>query len=86
MVTATVKDDLLGDCLVLPRSIVDKIKEKTSTTAEFRDNIIKYFITYIPCFTWSELCGILYYKEQLQAVAAAKKFINTTSGKLGRHS
>ena len=81
MVTATVKDDRLEDCLLVPSSKQDEIREKTSTSAEYREGLINYFIQYSPYATWSGLSGELYYNECPEAVAAAKRFIKRTPGK-----
>ena len=81
MVTATVKDDQLGDCLDVSPSERDEIREKTSTSAEYREGLINYFIQYSPYATWSGLSGRLYRYEHPEAVAAARRFIKRTPGK-----
>ena len=81
MVTATVKDHQLGDCLRVPSSKRDEISAKTSTFAEYREGLINYFIQYSPYATWSDLSGRLYYNECPEAVAAARRFIKRTPGK-----
>ena len=81
MVIATVKDDRLGDCVRVPSSKQNKIREKTSTSAEYREGLINYFIQYSPYATWSDLSGELYFREYPEAVAAARRFIKRTSGK-----
>ena len=81
MVTATVKDHQLGDCLHVPYSKRDEIREKTSTSAEYREGLINYFIQYSPYATWSDLSGELYRCEYPEAVVAARRFIKRTPGK-----
>ena len=81
MVTATVKDDLLGDCLRVPPSKQYEIRKKTSTSAEYREGLINYFIQYSPYATWSDLSGELYCNEYPKAMAAARRFIKKTPGK-----
>ena len=81
MVTATLKDDQLGYCLHVPSSKRDEIREKTSTSAEYREGLINYFIQYSPYATWSDLSGQLYSEECPEAVAAARRFIKRTPGK-----
>ena len=81
MVTATVKDDQLGYCLDVPLSKKDEIREKTSTSAEYREGLINYFIQYSPYATWSDLSGELYEYKCPEAVAAARRFIKRTPGK-----
>ena len=81
-VTATVDvEELAGDILLLPQSIHFKTKRKTSTTADFRERIIEYYVKYSPHASWTELAGRLYYMECHEALAAAKKFIKRTPGK-----
>ena len=81
MVIATVKDDQLGYCLRVPSSKCDEIREKISTSAEYREGLINYVIQYSPYATWSDLSGRLYYNECPEAVAAARRFIKRTPGK-----
>ena len=81
MVTATVKDDRLGYYLDVPSSKQREIREKTSTSAEYREGLINYFIQYSPYATWSDLSGQLYSEECPEAVAAARRFIKRTPGK-----
>ena len=82
MVTATVNDGKLAyDILQLPRSIQDEIREKTSTSADFREGAIEYYIQYSPQATWAQLAGQLYWGECGEALAAARRFIKRTPGK-----
>ena len=81
MVTATVDDDKLATILHVPYSIQGKIREKTSTSAHFREGIIEYYIQYSPYATWDGLAGKLYYEECGEALAAARRFIKRTPGK-----
>ena len=85
MVTATVKDDrlegYLGYCLRVPYSEQREIREKTSTSAEYREGLINYFIRNSPYATWSGLSGRLYSEQCPEAVAAARRFIKRTPGK-----
>ena len=82
MVTATVDDDRLAvNILRVPDSICYKIKEKTSTSADFREGVIEYHMQYSPQATWDELAGRLYCMECGEALAAARRFIKKTPGK-----
>ena len=81
MVTATIDDHKLADTILLvSKTIQDGIREKTSTSADFREGVIKYYIQYSHQTTWAELAGRLYYKEWGEALAAAR-FIKRTPGK-----
>ena len=82
MVTATVNDyELARVILQVPRSIRDEIREKTSTSADFREGTIEYYVQYSPQATWPELAGRLYYYEYGEALTAARRFIKRTHGK-----
>ena len=80
MVTATVNDGQLAGILQVPRSIWDEIREKTSTSADFREGAIEYCVQYSPQATWAELAGRLYYREYGEALAAARRFIKRMPG------
>ena len=82
MVTATVDDDILvKDILQVPYFIWDDIREETSTSADFRERTIEYYVQYSPRATWSQLAGELYGMEYDKALAAARRFIKRTPGK-----
>ena len=81
MVTATVDNDKLADILQVPNSIQDEIREKTFTSADFREGVIEYYRQYSPQATWGELAGEFYYRECGEALAAARRFIKKTLGK-----
>ena len=65
----------------MPGPIQDKILQKTSISAEFREGVIEYYIQYSPRATWAELAGELYFRECGKALAAARRFIQRTPGK-----
>ena len=70
MVTATIGDDELAyDILDVSSSIRDEIRENTSTSADFREGAIEYYVQYSPQATWTELAGELYYEEYGEALA-----------------
>ena len=82
MVTATVDDNKLARLILLvPEYIRDEIRRKTSTSADFRDGVIEYYIQYSPYATWAGLAGDLYRWKCGEALAAARKFIKRTPGK-----
>ena len=79
MVTATVVNHILTyDILDVPSSIQEEI---SSTSADFREGTIEYYVQYSPRATWAELVGELYYRECGEALAAARRFIKRTPGK-----
>ena len=82
MVTATVDDDRLAEYILqVPYSIRNEIREKTSTSADFREGVIEYYVQYSSQATWAELAGELYYEKYGEALAAARRFIKRTPGK-----
>lgn len=82
MVTATVDDDKLArDILHGPNSIQYDVRGKPSTSADFRERVIEYYIHYSPYATWAGLAGELYYWECGEASGAARRFIKRTPGK-----
>ena len=81
MVTATVGDNGLAGVLQVPFSIQGEIREKTSTSADFREGAIEYYVQYSPRATWAELAGRLYLMKCGEALAAARRFIKRTPGK-----
>ena len=81
MVTASLDDNKLAGILQVPDSIWDEIREKTSTSADFREGAIEYYVQYSPRATWAELAGRLYYLEYREALTAARRFIKRTPGK-----
>ena len=80
-VVATVGDDKLGGVLYMAESKREEFKQRSSTTAEYRERLIEYFIKYSPWASWSDLAGRLYLYDQPEAVAAARTFITQTPGK-----
>ena len=82
MVTATVDDVILAyNILHVPLSIRHKIRGKTSTSADFREGVIEYYIQYSPYASWAGLAGDLYFSKCGEALAAARRFIKKTPGK-----
>ena len=82
MVTATVDDIVLAyNILLVPSSIQDEIRGKMSTSADFREGIIEYYIQYSPYATWAGLVRELYHLKCGEALAAARRFIKRTPGR-----
>ena len=80
-VVATVGEDELGDVLVVPQSKRKEFRQQSSTTADYRQRLISYFIKYSHWVGWSDLASWLYYHGQPAAVEAARAFITQTPGK-----
>jgi hypothetical protein len=81
-VVATVGEDELGFVLDVPRSKREEFRQQSSTTADYRQRLIDYFIKYSPWAGWSDLASRLYRYEQPAAVEAARAFITQTPGKI----
>ena len=77
MVTATLGEDDLAGVLWVPMSK----REQSSTTVEYRNKVVDYFLKYSPYASWSDVSSRLYKWERHEALAAAREFINGTSGK-----
>ena len=80
-VVATLGEDILGVVLNVPGSKRKEFRQQSSTTADYRQRLINYFIKYSPWTDWSDLASRLYYHEQPAAVEAARAFITQTPGK-----
>ena len=81
-VVVTLKEDELGDVLDVALSKREEFQQQSSTTADYRQRLIEYFINYSPWASWSDLASILYGWDESEAVEAARIFITQTPGKL----
>ena len=81
-VVGTVGKDKLGEVLYVPENKEEEFRQQSSTTADYRQRLIQYFIKYSPHASWSELASVLYYFDHPAAVEAARAFITQTPGKL----
>ena len=80
-VVATLGGDKLEDVLNMPWSKRDEFRQQSSTTADYRQRLIDYFIKYSHRAAWSDLTSRLYRYEQPAAVEAARAFITQIPGK-----
>jgi hypothetical protein len=78
-VVATLGEDKLGGVLDVPETKREEFRRQSSTTADYRQRLVDYFIKYSPWADWSDLASWLYDYEQPAAVEAARAFI--TPGK-----
>ena len=81
-VTATVGEDDLAGVLRVPVSKEEEFQQHSSTTVEYRNKVIDYFLKYSHLASWSDVSSHLYWKEHHEALAAVREFITGTSGKL----
>ena len=78
MVTATAKEDRLGQCILeVPESKRDEIRQQRSN---YREAVVDYFIKYSPFASWGWLAGELYHWEEHEALSAIMLFIKRTPG------
>ena len=80
-VVTTVGEDELGKVFVVLKSKREEFRQQSSTTADYRQRLINYFMKYSPWADWSELANWLYYYDQPAAVEAARAFITQTPGR-----
>ena len=80
-VVATVGEDRLGDVLNVPESKREEFQQQSSTTADYRQRLIEYFIKYSNWASWSDLASRLYRLGTPSSVEAARAFITQTPGK-----
>ena len=81
MVTATLGEDDLADVLDVPRSKREEFRHHSSTTVEYRNKVIDYFLKYSHFASWSDVSSRLYWLDHHEALAAVREFIKGTSGK-----
>ena len=84
-VVASVGEEKLRAVLNVPVSKIKKFQQQSSTTADYRQRLIEYFIKCSPWASWSDLAGWLYHYDQPKAVEAARAFITQTTGKCYHH-
>ena len=82
-VTATVPlevDELGGVVLFVPDSKREEILWQSSTAAEVREKLIRYYLNYSEYANWGDLAGRLYYRQHHDALSAARRFIKIEPG------
>ena len=81
MVTATLGEDKLANVLDVPLSKQKEFRQQSSTTVQYSNKVIDYFLKYSYLASWSDVSSRLYYREHHEALAVAIEFIEGTSGK-----
>ena len=81
MVTATLGKDKLANVLDVPLSKQKEFQQQSSTTVEYRNKVIDYFLKYSQLASWCDVSSRLYRWEHHEALAAVREFIKGTSGK-----
>ena len=82
-VTATVplEGNELGEwVLVVPVRKRKEIHQQSSTAAQEREGLIRYYLSYSPYASWSRLASRLYRGQYHDALSAARRFIGTEPG------
>ena len=72
--------ELGGSVLRVPLCKCVEIHHQSSTDAEERETLIRYYLNYLPYASWSHLAGRLYRTQHLEALSAARKFIKIEPG------
>ena len=80
-VVATLGEDELRAVLEVPESKREEFQQQSSTTADYRQRLIDYFIKYSHWASWSDLASRLYAYGTPSSVEAARAFITQTPGK-----
>ena len=80
-VVATLGENELGNVLEVSVSKREEFQQQSSTTADYRQRLIDYFIKYSPWASWSDLASRLYLYGTPSSLEAARTFITQTLGK-----
>ena len=75
------ENELRQFVLNVPGSKREEFQQQSSTTADYRQRLIDYFIKYSPWASWSDLASRLYAYGTPLSVEAARAFITQTPGK-----
>ena len=79
--TVTLEDDKLGGVVLLvPVSEREEIRRQSSTAAEERERLIRYYLNYSEYASWGHLASKLYCRQHHDALSAARRFIKTEPG------
>ena len=81
-VITTIGDYELGDVLAVPWNKREEFRQQSSTTADYRQRLIDYFINCSPWVNWNDLASELYHHDQSAAVEAARAFVTQTPGRI----
>ena len=81
-VVTTLGEDQLGGVLRVPDSKGMEFRQQSSTTADYRQRLIDYFINCSPWVNWNDLASELYHHDQPAAVEAARAFVTQTPGRI----
>ena len=73
----------LGVWLEVPRPVLDVIRGSHRGDRERKTALAKYFVSSMPCASWTTLAGALYYKEESAALLAVGRHLKEEKGWLG---
>ena len=71
----------VGDWLLVPDAILDKIANECSSNDERISALTSYVVTTIPNITWEDIAVALYSKDEERAVERVKPYIQRFDGK-----
>ena len=72
----------LADHLDVPLSKQYEIRRQHQSQQQQHMALTKYFVSYLPGFSWARLAGALYYCEEEAALQAARTYIKREESKL----
>ena len=72
----------LGDCLLVPNSVWEKLQKQCDNDEERRNELISWWLQSSPYAldSWNWLSGQLLFYEEESALAAAKRYVHQTPG------
>ena len=72
--------DRVGDQLVVPEAISNKISAECSSDDEKISTLANYVVTILPNIDWEEITAALYMCDEERAVERAKSYLHTVPG------
>ena len=70
--------------LLVPGDVCDDIRDKrpNKTEEEKKTDMLVYYLHTVPQASWQTIAGALYYREEVTALEAVKRFLHHTPGQL----
>ena len=70
--------------LLVPQAVCDDIRGKrpNKTEEEKKTEMLVYYLHTMPQASWEDIAGALYYREEVTALEAVKRFLHHTPGQL----
>ena len=73
-----------GGLRVPPEAVRDNIRDNrpNKTEVEKKTEMLVYYLHTVPQASWQTIAGALYYREEVTALEAVKRFLHHTPGQL----